>query len=52
MNKKREYKYYTYRIFNEEGILVAETKVKRDSDISSILELISELDYNIKVREE
>ena len=51
MNKK-EYKYYTYKILNEEGVIIAKSKVTKDSDISSILELISELNYNVEVREE
>jgi len=50
--KIKEYKYYSYEIINEEGILVAKSKVKKDSDISSILELLDELDYKIKIREE
>ena len=42
-------KYNIYRIFNEEGVLVARSKVKTDSDINSILELIEELNYHVEV---
>ena len=50
--KIKEYKYYSYEIINEEGILVAKSKVRKESDISSIVELLDELDYKIKIREE
>ena len=51
MNNK-ENKYNIYRVFNENGVLVARSKVKKDSDISSILDLIEELNYNVEIIEE
>ena len=45
-------KYVNYRILNEEGKVVAQSRVTKDSDISSILELIEELNYIIEIREE
>tara|TARA_R100001129_G_scaffold139450_1_gene100721 strand:+ start:285 stop:437 length:153 start_codon:yes stop_codon:yes gene_type:complete len=45
-------KYVNYKIINEEGKVVAQSRITKDSDISSILELIEELNYIIEIREE